>query len=258
MEISFYKYQGAGNDFILIKDLNNEIYLTTKQINFLCDRHFGIGSDGLILLQSDKKSDFYMKYYNSDGNESTMCGNGGRCIVRFASDLKLINEKTTFFAIDGLHHANVNDETIQLQMIDVEEVNLFNEDYVLNTGSPHYIQFVSNLKDFNVFESGKNIRYSEKFKSEGINVNFVEEIEPNYLFVRTYERGVEDETLACGTGITAATLAYASKNNLDFNTIKIKSLGGNLNVSFEKAANSFKNIWLEGEAKFVFSGEISI
>ncbi|MCB9202316.1 MAG: diaminopimelate epimerase [Flavobacteriales bacterium] len=258
MKLHFSKYQGAGNDFVIIDNRKNDITLTEKQVYFLCDRHFGIGADGLILLENHNDLDFYMKYYNSDGNESTMCGNGGRCIVRFASDLGIIKEKTTFLATDGLHHANVFPESIQLQMIDVEQIKNINNDYVINTGSPHYVQFVSDINNFNVYKEGNKIRYSELFKIEGINVNFVEEISENHIYVRTYERGVEDETLACGTGITASVLAYSQKKNLNSAKINVDALGGKLNVCFTKENNIFTNVWLEGGAEFVFSGEINI
>lgn len=260
MKLSFYKYHGAGNDFILIDNRLNYTILSGEQIKFLCDRHLGIGADGLMLLNSDKNSDFRMKYYNSDGNESTMCGNGGRCITAFASQLGIIESKTEFTAIDGLHSAEIiekhdNIKIIKLKMIDVNSIQKFNNYFVINTGSPHYIEFVKNVEDIDIVKDGRAIRYDNRFTPDGLNVNFVQ-IHPDYINVRTYERGVENETLSCGTGVTASALAYASELNNE--TVKIKTKGGNLNVSFEKQGDSFKNVYLEGPACFVYRGEIEI
>lgn len=255
MNLQFFKYQGAGNDFIILDNRNDSIKLIQKTIQFLCNRHFGIGADGLIMIKNDTVSDFYMQYFNSDGNESTMCGNGGRSIVRFASDCRIIDKKTIFRAIDGFHNARIFQKTIKLKMNNVEEIRLISNDYVLNTGSPHYVKFVDNVKSYNVYENGKTIRNS-KFFVKGINVNFVEIVSDNMLFVRTYERGVENETLSCGTGITASALCYAYKNSLQQGKVKIQSLGGELSVNFKEKNNKFFDIYLEGAAEFVFKGEI--
>ncbi len=258
--MNFYKYQGAGNDFIIIDNRDFKFNRADNGlVAGLCDRRFGIGADGLMLLQTHTGYDFEMVYYNSDGNESTMCGNGGRCIVAFAHTLGLVKEKAHFVAIDGEHEAFVKSDLICLKMKDVCDVEL-NADYsFLNTGSPHYVAFIDDVVSYNVAEEGKRIRNNSRFKSDGTNVNFIEK-QDKVLFVRTYERGVEAETYSCGTGVTAAALVAAIKNistTKDF--CDIKTLGGNLKVKFKKHSdNSFTDVWLEGPAKFVFSGEITV
>ncbi|WP_187477988.1 diaminopimelate epimerase [Amniculibacterium sp. G2-70] len=252
----FYKFQGTGNDFIMIDNRDLIFPKNTETIARLCDRRFGIGGDGLILLENEKGYDFKMVYYNSDGNESTMCGNGGRCLVAFAYMLDIFEEQCHFIAIDGPHDASIDNGLVQLKMIDVDTVEDFEGNTVLNTGSPHFVQRVENLKDYEVFAKGKAIRNSEKFLKEGINVNFVEILAENQLFVRTYERGVEDETYSCGTGVTASAISYLRNKNM--NEVKVKVLGGNLKVRLEKDGDSFKNIWLEGPAKLVFEGKVNL
>lgn len=254
--IEFYKYQGTGNDFVMVDNRDLTFPKETELIRHLCDRRFGIGGDGLILLENDENEDFKMVYYNSDGNESTMCGNGGRCLVAFAHFLDIFEERCTFNAIDGLHEAEMNFGTVKLKMIDVENLKIHGEDYELNTGSPHYVKFVDHVEDYNVYENGYNIRNSEIFKKEGINVNFVEKLDDDQIFVRTYERGVEDETYSCGTGVTACALVVMNQNNKE--KVQVKVLGGNLKVYAEKTENGFKNVWLEGPAKQVFKGKITI
>ncbi len=258
MNINFYKYQGAGNDFIMIDNRNNSFPKNNiKLIAKLCDRHFGIGADGLILLENDNTHDFRMLYFNSDGNESTMCGNGGRCIVAFANKLGIFSNKTTFIAIDGLHNASIKNDLISLQMIDVETIKI-EKDYVfLNTGSPHHIQIVSNVSNFNVFNEGKKIR-NNIYGTEGSNVNFVEQINNNTFKMRTYERGVENETLACGTGATAVAIAMYKTKKTQQKNINLITEGGKLSVSFNIENNVFKNVFLTGSAKFVFEGNIKI
>lgn len=250
----FYKYQGTGNDFLMVDNREGTFNLCQKEIERLCHRRFGVGADGLILLEHDTTTDFKMVYYNSDGSESTMCGNGGRCLVAFAHFLGVFNEKCTFNAIDGLHEAEINEGIVKLKMIDVESITQNSDSTVLNTGSPHYVTFVKDIQNFDVFNEGKRIRTSEPYAKEGINVNFVELISDNELFVRTYERGVEDETYSCGTGVTASALALMLKQPQ--NEINIKTLGGQLKVYAEVADKCFNNIWLEGPAVQVFKGEL--
>lgn len=255
-KIKFSKYQGAGNDFILID--NRNLIFDRKNENLvkqLCDRRFGIGADGLMLLQQKENFDFEMVYYNADGREGTMCGNGGRCIVAFARDLNIINDNTVFLAVDGEHHADLNENLVNLQMIDVDTINKDGEAYVINTGSPHYIDFRNNLAELNVYEEGYQIRNNETYKVEGINVNFIEKESDSGYFLRTFERGVEDETFACGTGATAAAMTIALHNNLNGQiTIPIRVLGGQLYISFMKEGSNFTQVYLKGPADFVYEG----
>lgn len=253
--MKFYKYQGTGNDFILIDNRNLQFFKDTKLINHLCDRRFGIGADGLILLEKDDHTDFRMVYYNADGNESTMCGNGGRCIIHFAHFLGIIKNSTKFVAIDGLHEGKIeNSLVVKLKMGDVQAISNEADYSVLNTGSPHFVRFVKDVENIDVFAEGRKIRNSEKFVKEGINVNFVEQTSDNSLFIRTYERGVEDETYSCGTGATAAALTFMQNHHQK--EVDIKVLGGNLKVYAELKDHGFINVWLEGPAQQVFTGTI--
>lgn len=262
-KIVFSKYQGAGNDFILIDNRNACFDANNHElIRRLCDRRFGIGADGLMLLQftknNGKNHDFEMIYYNPDGLEGTMCGNGGRCIVAFARDLGVMADKTVFLAVDGAHDASIYGDNVRLGMVDVDQVSRDGEAYVLNTGSPHYVQLVQNLADMDVYRKGYEIRNNDTYKEEGINVNFVEK-EANGYFCRTFERGVEDETFACGTGATAVAMAMAMEEDREGDmAIPIRVLGGQLAVSFHKKGHSFTQVYLSGPAKFVFKGEITV
>ena len=260
MTINFHKYQGTGNDFILL-DNREHLYdaLNSDQIKFLCDRHFGIGADGLMLLNSSQEFDFEMKYYNSDGNESSMCGNGGRCITAFAKDLGIISSKAVFNAIDGRHEATIDEqEYVRLHMNDVNGI-LVNETYTeLNTGSPHYVHFTDYVDEMDMKKEGKLIRYSPKYKEEGINVNFVEKLSEHSIFVRTYERGVEDETLSCGTGVTASAIAFKVSENGP-QQVNVQTLGGELHVFFTiENKNAVHDVVLSGKAEFVFEGSINV
>lgn len=257
MHITFSKYQGTGNDFVIIDNRMGTIELSIEQIHFMCDRRFGIGADGLMLLNHSDNYDFEMKYYNADGAEGTMCGNGGRCLTRFAYDCGIIKKQYSFVASDGLHEASfAENKWIHLKMIDVNSVQQYNTDFVLNTGSPHYIKRVQHIDQMNVFEAGRTIRYNDTFKEKGINVNFVEALTEK-IKVRTYERGVEDETYSCGTGVTAASLIFAKQ--VGFNRVPVETKGGQLAVEFNKINNQqFNNIWLCGPAEFVFNGEIIV
>lgn len=254
--MEFYKYQGTGNDFVMIDNRDLSFPKEQRLIEQICNRRFGVGGDGLILLEKDENTDFKMVYYNSDGNESTMCGNGGRCIVAFAHFLNIFQQKTTFTAVDGLHEAEINQGVVKLKMIDVENINTDGDCFVLNTGSPHFVKYVGRVEVYNVYQNGYDIRNSANYKKEGINVNFVEQIRDNEIFVRTYERGVEAETLSCGTGVTASAITFMKDRNIS--SVVVKTLGGNLKVYAENREGIFRNVWLEGPAKQVFKGNIKI
>ncbi|MBI9037185.1 MAG: diaminopimelate epimerase [Bacteroidales bacterium] len=257
MILKFSKYHGTGNDFIIIDNRNIELNPKKEWIEKICNRRFGIGADGLMLLEKSRDFDFSMKYYNADGNEGTMCGNGGRCIVAFASSLGIIKKIAKFTAIDGKHSAeiidnNTNEFIVDLKMQDVQDIKICDDHYFINTGSPHYVSFVENLEKFDVFNEGRKIRLSKEFAPDGTNVNFVE-IKGENIFVRTYERGVEDETYSCGTGVTASAIAFYLRENKVVNNILTR--GGKLSVKFEKEGNSFTKIHLIGPTNFVFIGE---
>ena len=261
MKIQFYKYQGTGNDFVVLDNRQHEYDgLTTAQINALCERRFGIGADGLMMLNTRPGYDFEMKYFNADGKEGSMCGNGGRCIVRFARDLGIHKQEYKFMAVDGEHVAEIDaDGTISLKMNDVNQVDEEHGDLVLNTGSPHYIKYVNDLDELDVVEKGRDIRFSRDYEKDGINVNFVEHLEDtDRIAVRTYERGVEDETWSCGTGVTAAALV-SYHNESGFNLVYVQTRGGELQVEFDRVGDGeFNNIWLCGPAEKVFEGSIEI
>lgn len=260
MTIKFYKYQGTGNDFVMVDNRlktfpSNDI----KLIENLCNRRFGIGADGLILLENDNIADFKMVYFNSDGNQSTMCGNGGRCLVAFAKKLGIIKNKATFMAIDGLHHATIDDfGLVSLQMKDVHEIIVHNDYVFLDTGSPHHIQLVENLQNIDVNKDGATLRYSGLYGKEGSNVNFVSQISNSEFTIRTYERGVEDETLSCGTGATATAIAMFAIQKTNSKNLIINVEGGKLEVSFDEENGVFTNIFLKGSAEFVFETEINL
>ena len=260
MELEFYKYQGTGNDFVMIDNRSNSFPKeNTQLVAHLCDRRFGIGADGLILLDTDVATDFRMVYYNSDGNLSSMCGNGGRCLVAFAKKLNVIQNETTFMATDGLHYATVGaDGIVSLQMIDVAEIKNTPDYSFLNTGSPHHVQLVTDLEHYNVKENGAAIRYGDLYGQQGSNVNFVKKIDDATFSLRTYERGVEDETLACGTGATAVAIAMNATRQTDLNTIHLNVEGGKLAVSFDIEDGKYTNVFLKGPAEFVFKGTIQI
>jgi diaminopimelate epimerase len=260
MQLEFYKYQGAGNDFVMIDNRSGFFPKEdTQLIARLCDRRFGIGGDGLILLENDTDTDFKMVYYNSDGNQSSMCGNGGRCLVAFAKDMQVIENETTFIATDGLHHASFEDKgLVSLQMIDVPAIDIKKDYSFLNTGSPHHVQMVEDLEHYNVKENGASIRYGELYGKPGSNVNFVKKIDETTFRLRTYERGVEDETLACGTGATAVAIAMNATGQTNATAINVNVEGGKLVVSFDKNENGFTNVFLKGPAEFVFKGTINV
>ncbi|NUY82095.1 diaminopimelate epimerase [Flavobacterium sp. MAH-1] len=255
MEIAFSKYQGTGNDFVMIDNRSLTFPKNdTELVARLCDRRFGIGGDGLLLLEDDTDSDFKMVYYNSDGNLGSMCGNGGRCLVAFAKNLGLIDDTADFIASDGPHYANVSGGIISLQMKDVDTVNVYPNYVFLDTGSPHHIELVDDLKNFDVFGKGKAIRYGELYGEKGSNVNFVKPEADGSFSVRTYERGVEDETLSCGTGVTAVAIAMYTLGKTTSDRIRLNVQGGQLEVSFSHDKGNFTDVFLIGPAAYVFDG----
>jgi diaminopimelate epimerase len=258
MKLKFYKYQGTGNDFVILDDRDSSFPKENDElVSKLCDRKFGIGADGLMLLRSQEGFDFEMVYFNADGKEGSMCGNGGRALVQFAFDLGVISDECRFIATDGEHLAKISDGLVHLKMVDVEDIEITDEDYFMNTGSPHHVEFVKELAEFPVFENGKKIRTSKRYEPAGTNVNFVEVKGKRHIAVRTFERGVEDETLSCGTGVTACAIASFLEFEMK-SPIEIEVLGGKLSVSFEIKNDIFTNVNLIGPAQKVFEGEIEI
>jgi len=260
LRVHFNKYQGTGNDFIIIDNRHKSLTFGKKKIVKLCDRRLGIGSDGLILIENDEKAEFYMDFYNPDASQS-FCGNGSRCAVAFAIQMGWVGENCEFRAIDGFHKAKRNGESIHISLADVIAYEKRGEDYIINTGSPHYIRMVENANDIMIIKEARDIRYNESFRKDGINVNFVETIsfkkESPCIKMRTYERGVEDETLSCGTGVTAAAIAMSIEQ--DWNeSVNVSTKGGELQVTFEKEKDHFSNIWLSGPAIKVFDGSIDV
>ena len=260
MKLEFYKYEGTGNDFIMIDNrLQHFLADNVKLVEKLCDRRFGIGADGLILLENDPDFDFRMVYFNSDGNPSSMCGNGGRCLVAFAQKLGVIGAETNFIAADGPHYATMYEPgKVSLQMKDVDALRVTPEYVFLDTGSPHHIELVDSVSGVDVKTRGAAVRYSDLYGAKGSNVNFVEAKDENTFKVRTYERGVEDETLACGTGITASAIAAHYSGLTKKLSVNMIARGGSLNVTFQVEANKYKNVMLTGSAMNVFDGEIKI
>ena len=255
MEIRFHKYQGTGNDFILIDDRELQFPDDLTVIETLCHRRFGIGADGLILIRNHPDYDFEMVYYNSDGTQS-MCGNGSRCAVHFAKSLGMTTDRTTFMSTDGPHEATIKEDIVSVQLYDVDSVEELTDGVFINTGSPHHIAFLEDVKNFPVVPEGKAIRYSETYAPKGTNVNFVELEDGNAIFVRTYERGVEGETLSCGTGVTACSLAASLKGYKS--PVIVHTLGGTLEVSFAVKEDGFSDIFLKGPATPVYSGLIDV
>lgn len=263
MQIQFEKYQGNGNDFVIIDNRGGESVLSPDKIRKLCDRRFGIGADGLMLLSNSENLDFLMEYFNSDGKLASMCGNGGRCLAAFAFNNRIVDTKQmSFEAFDGNHRAIILEEIVEgkvcdvsLEMKNVSDAQFNDKYYFMDTGSPHYVEFVEKVAEIDVVVEGRKTRYSEAFSPDGTNVNFVE-VSGDRIFVRTYERGVEDETLSCGTGVTASAIAtFLKTGRKDF---KIHTTGGDFRVDFEEENGIFKSIWLNGPAEMVFKGTILV
>ena len=255
MGLTFFKYQGTGNDFIMFDGRSKTVNFTASEISSLCDRRFGIGADGLIVLRNKEGVDFLMDYYNADGTQS-FCGNGSRCAQAFAKKLGIIKNSSKFEAIDGIHEGRVEEGLFATKMGNVSEIERIEKDYFIHTGSPHYIKYVKNVDEIDVHNEGSRIRNSEPFKKEGTNVNFVS-VEQDHLKVRTFERGVEGETYSCGTGVTAVAISFLHQMNSKDTAVNISTRGGNLRIELTRTgSNAFENIWLIGPAKEVFRGEL--
>ncbi len=254
MKIEFYKYQGTGNDFVMIDNRTGQVAHNVEMVQHFCDRRFGIGADGLILIEEHPELDFTMVYYNSDGSQS-FCGNGSRCAVAFSQHLGIIENKAHFEAIDGAHEATIENGWVSLKMLDVATIEVGEAHYFIDTGSPHYIQYVADVAAVDVYEQGRQVRYSDRFKAEGTNVNFIEVLNDG-ISVRTYERGVEDETLSCGTGVTAAAISAHHKGLVKNDVCPIVTKGGKLSIKLTKNGVGYTNIWLQGPADMVFKGSI--
>ncbi len=256
MNLTFYKYQGTGNDFVMLDNRSKNFPKENiKMISQICGRHFGIGADGIILIENNDEFDFKMIYFNADGSQ-TFCGNGARCAVAFAKSLNIIKEKTTFLAVDGKHFAEIKNDLIYLQMVNVDKIQVNESSVFMDTGTQHHVEMVDELDKYPVFENGQRIRNS--YNDQGSNVNFVQQINASTFRVRTYEKGVENETLACGTGVTAVAIAMHKTNRTNKNKISLPVEGGDLEVSFNEKNGIYTNVFLKGTAKFVFKGEITI
>lgn len=258
MKLHFFKYQGTGNDFVMVD--NRTLFFpknNTELVRKLCDRRFGIGADGLILLENDEEADFRMVYYNADGNQSTMCGNGGRCLVAFANHLGVIGDRARFMAVDGVHNATIEGEEVCLEMIPVDRVENFENYSFLDTGSPHHVQLCNDLDAIDVHKEGARLRYG-KYGEKGSNINFVEQLAADLFAVRTYERGVEGETLSCGTGVTAVALAMYDRGITEYESVRLKTPGGMLTVSFVRNEGGYAKVMLQGAAVNVFEGTINV
>ena len=258
MHFTFFKYHGTGNDFIIIDNrLPNFPKNDTNLVQRLCDRRFGIGADGLILLEEHPTLDFEMVYFNADGRTSSMCGNGGRCIVHFAEFMQMIRENTRFQAIDGSHHASFVDDGIALQMKNVEKIDVREGYCWLNTGSPHHVQLVKDVATYDIQENGKKLRYG-LYGEKGSNINFVQQLSEDTFEVRTYERGVEAETYSCGTGVTAVAIAMHKTGKTKANRVHLETPGGKLSVQFTVAEDGYKDIFLIGPAVQVYRGDYHV
>ncbi|MCH2225312.1 MAG: diaminopimelate epimerase [Crocinitomicaceae bacterium] len=256
MKIRFTKYQGTGNDFVMLNNLNgNYDNLSIDSIQFLCDRKLGIGADGLIKLSSSDSYDFEVEYFNADGSQS-FCGNGARCSIAFAKEIGVIEKETFFHAIDGPHKGSVENGIVRLEMLPVDRIDVFGNDFFVDTGSPHYVHFKQD-SDIDIVSYGKVVRYSKEFEKEGVNVNYLIERSNSCIEVETYERGVEDETLSCGTGVTGCALVFMQKKGMENGKISVNTKGGKLMVEAMKNGDGFDNIWLSGPAKKVFDGVVN-
>ncbi len=258
MKINFDKYHGCGNDFIIINNLSNTFPKDSEnQIKKICNRRFGIGADGLILINYNDKFPFEMIYYNSDGKISTMCGNGGRCVMHYCYNNDIIDNKSEFLACDGIHYGIINDDYVKVSISDVNGYEKYNDYLFLNTGSPHLVKFVDDVSSLDLINISRNIQKSNRFDN-GVNVNLVSRKNDNLYQIRTYERGVEDETLSCGTGAVASALALNILSLINSKTVNLDTKGGLLTVDFNKSNSKYTDIYLSGKVKKVFTGLLEL
>jgi diaminopimelate epimerase len=264
--LRFTKMNGAGNDFILFDNRTGDIDLDRNQIAQLCDRHRGIGADGILLLEKPTNgADFRMRYFNADGGEAEMCGNGARCFARFANKIGGQKAKISFETPAGVISAELKGELVTLRMTEPTDLRLNvalpmaaenKTVHFINSGVPHVVIPVAKIDDAEVRHEGAAIRYHKMFSPTGTNVNFIEKRGPNKIAIRTYERGVEDETLACGTGIVAGALIFAATEDCEGPVTVLARGGDELQVGFERTSGQFRNVTLTGPAEFVFEGTI--
>ena len=258
MKINFDKYHGCGNDFIIVDNLSNTFPKDSEnQIKKFCNRRFGIGADGLILVNHNDKFPIEMIYYNSDGKISTMCGNGGRCFMHYCYNNDIIKNKSEFLACDGVHYGVVNDDYVKVSMSDVNGYKKYNDYLFLNTGSPHLVKCVNDVSSFDLINISRNIQKINQF-DKGVNVNLVSRKNDDLYQIRTYERGVEEETLSCGTGAVASALALNILSLVNSKTVNLDTKGGLLTVDFHKSNSKYTDIHLSGKVKKVFTGIIEL
>src|SRR5213082_307125 len=266
--LRFTKMNGAGNDFVVFDNRAGDIRLDANQISRICDRHRGIGADGILLLEKTVNgADFRMRYYNRDGGEAEMCCNGARCFARFANKVAGAPAKVSFQTPAGLIRGELHGDLVTLQMSDPKDLQLDidlvangakEHVHFINSGVPHVVVPVAKVKDVDVRKRGEALRRHEKFSPAGANVNFIEKRGPKNILVRTYERGVEDETLACGTGVVASALIFAATEKVDGPISVTVRSGSELSVDFNRAGEKFTNVTLTGPAEFAFEGTIDI
>jgi diaminopimelate epimerase len=266
--LRFTKMNGAGNDFVMIDNRAGNVRLEPEQIVRICDRHGGVGADGILLLEKGSNgADFKMRYYNRDGGEAEMCGNGARCFTRFANKIAGAPEKISFQTLAGLIRGELHGESVTLQLSEPKDLRVGIElvanaekerVHFINSGVPHVVVPVSKVDDVDVRRRGEAIRRHKMFSPAGANVNFIEKRGAQKILVRTYERGVEDETLACGTGVVASALIFAATEKVDGSISVIVRSGSELSVGFKRAGDQFTNVTLTGPAEFAFEGTIEL
>lgn len=260
MQVKFSKYHGAGNDFIMIDGRTLSRQLMEDEIAFLCHRHFGVGADGLIIVDPDSNQDFIMRFHNADGSSGAMCSNGSRCAIKFASRIGYEFDRAKFSCCGIPYVGKIySRHLIGTSFPDQVSCTVHESGYHLNNGAPHFVIFVDRLTSVNPREVGRNWRYHQDFMPTGVNVNFIEVLDENELEIVTYERGVEDLTLACGTGALASAMAYVQKENKSGSQeLSLESDGGTLTVKLNRTTTGYSNIEVLGPAEEVFSTTVAV